>query len=232
MKKLFALCLALVMALAMALTLCACGGSQISKDEMLENAESLDVTAFNDEYQGNKVKLTEQCEGKEQTVIISGYVDTIEADHITLENYILLDVYLPEEEIMELEVDQNISVVGIWGNIRGEAYPDGFGSTFGRVVVDLKPAYVENTVYSQTGAVHIFTVWVQTGSDTLKENNIVQLICNNNGWNYAITLDLTAEQKTSLTEGQEITVEGKRFYYSSSGLDSKSGSLMKDVIIK
>ena len=149
-----------------------------------------------------------------------------------MENYILLDVYLPEEEIMELEVDQNISVVGIWGNIRGEAYPDGFGSTFGRVVVDLKPAYVENTVYSQTGAVHIFTVWVQTGSDTLKENNIVQLICNNNGWNYAITLDLTAEQKTSLTEGQEITVEGKRFYYSSSGLDSKSGSLMKDVIIK
>ena len=68
MKKLFALCLALAMALAMALTLCACGGSQISKDEMLENAESLDVTAFNDEYQGNKVKLTEQCEGKEQTV--------------------------------------------------------------------------------------------------------------------------------------------------------------------
>ena len=135
------------LALAMLLPLCACGGSQISKDEMLENAESLDVTAFNDEYQSNKVKLTEQYEGKEQTVIISGYVDAIEADHITLENYILLDVYLPEEEIMELEADQNISVVGILGNIREEAYPDGFGSTFGRVVVDLKPAYVENTVY-------------------------------------------------------------------------------------
>lgn len=176
--------------------------------------------------------MTEQCEGKEQTVIISGYVDAIEADHITLENYILLDVYLPEEEIMELEADQNISVVGILGNIREEAYPDGFGSTFDRVVVDLKPAYVENTVYSQTGTVHIFTVWEQTGSDTLKENNIVQLICNNNGRNSAITLDLTAEQKTSLTEGQEITVEGKRFYYSSSGLNSKSGSWMKDVIIK
>ncbi len=246
MKKLFALCLAL----AMALTLCACGetptgtapgGSQSgaagsaaasAKEEMLAKAETLDCKAFYDDYKSNKVRFMEEHEGKEQVYIINGGVYAIEADHITVENLILVDVYLPEEDIMALEMDQDLSVVGVLGNIREIEEDSSFGFMNTRLAVDLNPAYVEKDVYSRTGTIHIFKVLEPTGPSAMKERRIVQLVSNYNGRTSTATLDLSPEQAESLTEGQEVTAEGRLFWYDSDELDSASDFLMKDVIIK
>lgn len=141
MKKI----ISLVLILALSLSLCACGGdSSKSKGELLEVAK--DYTSWK-EFNGavdNKPKA-ENLVG--EVGFIQGYIDKIESNYCIVfpttsnSNASFLHVYLPKNELANLNVDDPIVAVGIIDSTETEDY-NFLGHTIERVYFEIKNAYL------------------------------------------------------------------------------------------
>lgn len=222
MKKL----LVLVLSFVLLLSLCACGGGTASQetpqnsdtstdasldntdemadneipslDELLTTAVELDGYTFFQEYESNKVKLSSQYEGK--SCLVAGIIDGIENDHIIVtDSNLKVNVYIPTEEIIDLEKNQYVEVVGILENIDYEQ-----NMSLVWVTVDFNTGYVSKSVYAKTGEYNSYH-----STDGTHPQGICLKCVNDSGKTYFVELELTAEQRDTLANGQEITVEGK-----------------------
>ena len=208
-----------VLTLAMLLSLCACSGSgetpnteattppveestdtqKPTMEELLSTATEIDGYTFFQEYDDNKVKHSSDY--NEKVCLVEGTIYEIEADHIAVtDSNLKVNIYLPTEEIVELQKGQYVEIVGIVENI-------GFEQNMSLiwVTVDFNTGYIVNTVYEKTGQ-------VMNSDYTVEGKHTYELLCKNSqGNNYFVILELTAEQAEPLTAGQEITVEGNLF---------------------
>jgi len=91
------------------LSLVACGGEggSMTKEEMLEVAEVVDVVEVSDAVNSNIVSAKQTYCGKVLEVQSSAF--EIEEDRIDIGHFI---VYLPEEDIAKIQKNQRITVVG------------------------------------------------------------------------------------------------------------------------
>ena len=170
MKKL----LALILAAALALSLVACGGDSgagdtntpstgngdttstdtpsggMTKEEMLEQAIECDTMTISSDTTSNIVRATQTyCE---KILLITGRIGEISADHIQIDpdSITRYKVYLPVEEIANLEVGQYVTIVGQTGaEIKEE--PMGPGIPQNKYVYEVSPAYVVTDRYEYTG---------------------------------------------------------------------------------
>ncbi len=207
--------------LSVGLTLAACGNSQNAGaelsagaesntvieetsdsseelDELLATAIELDGYTFYKEYDSNKVKVSSQYEGT--ACLVEGTIDEIESDHIAVvDSNLKVNVYLPTEEIIELEKDQFVQVVGILENLDLEQ-----NMSLVYVTADFNTGYLANVIYTRSGEYNSYNFANSTHPSGLS------LTCiNENGNFYCIELVLTDEQKDALTAGTEVTLEGK-----------------------
>ncbi len=118
MKKILPLILAAVLMLSLA----ACGGGRdttsggsnsMTKEEMLEQAEAVTREDLFGAAESNIVSAKETYGGK--LIIFTAQVLDIQDDHIQLGDSSYINVYLPTEDIMQIENYQLITVVGSWG---------------------------------------------------------------------------------------------------------------------
>ena len=158
MKKL----LALMLAAALALSLVACGGgggagdnntseeTTMTKEEMLEQAIECDTITISSDTTSNIVRATQTyCE---KILLITGRIGKISADHIQIDPdpIVRYKVYLPVEEIANLEVGQYVTIVGQTGaEIKEE--PIGPGIPQNIYVYEVSPAYFVTDRYEYTG---------------------------------------------------------------------------------
>lgn len=207
MKKLFTLLLAVLMTVSMV----ACGDKttqdnsssdtqEHTLDDLLADAVELDGNTFFQEYQSNKVKLSSQYEGK--SCLVAGTIDAIENDHIVVvDSNLKVNVYIPTDEIIELEKNQYVEVVGILENIGSEQELSMIWAT-----VDFNTGYLSKSVYSKTG---IYKADSSTDG-THPQGTYLECI-NDSGNKYFVEVVLTDEQRESLTRGSEVTLVGKLF---------------------
>lgn len=167
-------------------------------DELLADAVELDGYTFFQEYQSNKVKLSSQYEGK--SCLVAGTIDSIENDHIVVvDSNLKVNVYIPTEEIIELEKDQYVEVVGILENI-------GFEQNMSMVwaTVDFNTGYVSKSTYSKTGIYQ-----ADSSTDGTHPQGMYLECINDSGNTYFVEVVLTDEQRESLTRGSEVTLVGR-----------------------
>lgn len=246
MKKL----LALILSFVLLLSLCACGGGTTSQEttqtpevsadtnsvtesnteetieneaptleELLDTAVELDGHTFFEEYQSNKVKLSSQYEGI--SYLVAGIIDSIESDHIVVtDSNLKVNVYIPTEEIIELEKDQYVEVVGILENI---GYEQNMSLVW--VTVDFNTGYVSKSTYTKTGEYNSYH-----STDGTHPQGLCLKCVNDSGKTYFVELELTAEQRDTLTNGQEITVEGRLFVNDNDMPHSAYTKLIVDTI--
>ena len=145
MKKL--ICLVLILALS--LSLCACGGdSAKSKEDLLEVAK--DYTSWKEFNSAvdNKPKA-ESLVG--EVGFIQGYINKIESNYCIVfpttsnANVSFLHVYLPKDELANLNVNDPIVAVGIIDSTKTEDYTF-LGHTIERVYFEIKNAYLLDDV--------------------------------------------------------------------------------------
>ena len=153
MKKL----LALILAAALALSLVACGGSGagdtpeetvMTKEEMLNEAEE---KTFADFPAGNKA-FAQNCIG--DIYKITGWVLNVESDYVRLAtstsdgsganalSAIYLHVYLPINELAELKINDEITIVGEVTGTSEEESTIVYGITNNVVCLIMENAYL------------------------------------------------------------------------------------------
>ena len=208
MKKVVSLLLALVMCLS----LCACGGGNdagshaettipeetvISKDEMLKQAVAIDIDSFLKECSANIAKVKLDYVGK--SCLFEAEVFEIQEDYIIVRSkYLEAKIYLPIEEIVELQTNQYVELVGILDKIDYDTYEGAFA--------DFCVAYVSNDTFVRTGIYRAFS----TTDGTHPQVPCLECV-DNSGVVYYIELELNDDQRNTLTNGAEITIEGKLF---------------------
>lgn len=211
--------LAFLLALVLCLPLCACGSkaeagaateavetteptetASVNAEELLASAEEVDGYTLFQEYQSNKVKMANQYEGK--TCLVHGIIDGIENDYIIVaDSGLKIHVYLPVEDIINLEKDQYVDIVGVLENIRFEQ-----NLSLVWVVGDFRTGCVSKDTYSYTGVYRPYTA-----TDGDHPADVCVECVNASGNIYYVQLVLTDEQKSNLTSGQTITVDGRLF---------------------
>lgn len=156
MKRTIALFLTLLMALA----LCACGGGDTppTKEELLENAETVDIDRLGKDFKTNVVNAKEKYVGK--PFIVPGYVYEITEDGCVLSIYswrgsntYFLRANIPAEELKLLNTGDIIRVVGtITEGIETE---EGLasGSTFTRNYISMENAHFVEEITEFSGIV-------------------------------------------------------------------------------
>ena len=151
MKKRTALLLSLLMVLS--LTACGSGKSSMSKEELLESAEEVSFSTLASDTHENAVKAKETyCAAPIQ---ISGWVQNIEEDHVTLWNGgasydVMIDAYIPAEDITGLVTGQKVTVAGI--NSDTEEKTDSWGGTsFPATHYIMDTAYLVQSRYEISG---------------------------------------------------------------------------------
>lgn len=145
--------IAILVMLTMCFSLSACGGSSMTKEEMLGAAEKCSATDIQNESVENIVSAKEKFCNK--TLLLSGTVRNIMEDHIELSavysaNYVV-DVYLPTEEIKLLKSGQYIEIVGTTTDkiVEDSVNVDGF--TFEYSHYQMPSAYLVKDVIEVTG---------------------------------------------------------------------------------
>ena len=169
-KRLFALLLAAMLPLA----LTACGGdtssgnkdevsasssaaseaSEKSKDEMLEQAETTTFSELLTALQENKLRAQDTYVGNVYTY--TECVTAIEEDYAELSGSV--KVYLPKEDLMSLNVNEVIRVVGTIDSldlIETSQMVNGFDFSSPAPAVEMKPAYYIDNQFEVTGPVEM-----------------------------------------------------------------------------
>lgn len=196
--------IALVFVVVFCFSFSACGNknadTKMTKDELIANAVKLDGNDIYQEYKENKLNLANQYEGK--ACLVSGTVYEIENDYIVIEDSnLLVNVYLPESEIIEIKKNQFIEAVGMLENID---FKQNLSQVW--VTVDFNIVYITKSVYTKTGEFYSY----RTTDKTHPEGDCLKCV-NDAGMAYYVELVLTDEQKSKLTYGNTITVEGYLF---------------------
>lgn len=193
--------ISLILAFVLCLSLCACGGEASSArktqtvDELLSNAIRIEIRSFLKQCDDNVVKASNEFEGK--NCIIEGFVSEINKDSIRISNeYLYVNVYLSTEEIIELQTEQYIEVVGTLENLEYDAYKGAFA--------DLKTACVSKYNFVRTGEYNEYH-----STDGTHPQGICLKCADDSGDSYYIKLELSDEQVGTLTSGTTITVNGK-----------------------
>ena len=224
MKKAISLLLALVLCLS----LCACGDEKQdvtesleaertqlpTLDELLSTAISVNIDSFLKECNENYPKACLNYEGK--ICVFEGCITEIEKDHIRLGcKYLYLNVYLPIEQIVELQTYQYIQIVGTLENLEYDPYKGAFA--------DVNTAFVSKDTYVKTG---IFKVYSTTDGTHPQDPCIV---CEDGYDVYFIDIDLRNEQ---VEHDTKVTVEGKLIdnYYDT--MPNHAEYKMIDYVIK
>lgn len=170
MKKI----LVLMLAAALALSLVACGGDSgagdnntpsggnrdttstdtpsggMTKEEMLEQATECDAAEIAGETANNVARATQTYCGK--ILSIKGTIGEISADHIQIDSnsIVRFKVYLPIDDIANLENGQLVTIVGNTGAEITEE-PLGPGIPQNIYVYEVNPAYFVTDKYEYTG---------------------------------------------------------------------------------
>ncbi len=167
MKKL----LALMLAAALALSLVACGGSGgtgdtntssgdttgtdtpsggMTKEEMLEQATECSAAEIAGETANNVARATQTYCGK--ILSIKGIIGEISADYIQIDSnsIVRFKVYLPVDDIANLENGQLVTIVGNTGAEITEE-PLGPGIPQNIYVYEVNPAHFVTDKYEYTG---------------------------------------------------------------------------------
>ena len=149
MKKVISLLLALVMCLS----LCACGGDndtpeatetpteateeQLSKEDLIANAITTDITTLQTAVYQNEVKAKQDYCGK--PIIVSGKAIRVEDDHVEIcDSQVSLDAYLSIDELVKISTQTNITVVGIISDIQDvESNWGGINYTFPHYIMEV-----------------------------------------------------------------------------------------------
>ena len=163
MKKI----LPLFLAAALMLSLAACGGggdttangngdtasggsNSMTKEEMLEQAEEVSREDLFGAAESNMVSAKETYGGK--LIIFTAQVLNIQDDHIQLGDSSYINVYLPAEDIMQIEEKQLITVVGQLGDTIEEVEEDvGYGMTASLYCYEMPQAYLVADRFEYTG---------------------------------------------------------------------------------
>lgn len=112
MKKFISMILVLILCLSIA----GCG-SELSKEELLQQATSIQWYTINDEYQANPIRARSMFEGNAYK--FSGRLDAfLSGNRIVIRPERSADLFsiiikVSESQIMELSIDQEITVIGI-----------------------------------------------------------------------------------------------------------------------
>ncbi len=165
MKKRF---LALLLAAVLPLSLTACGGNgngagssdgasaeaTTSKEELLEQAENITFTELLTALQENKLRAQETYVGNVYTY--SECVTAIEEDYAELSGSV--KVYLPKDDLMNLNVDERITVVGTIDSLdltETSETINGFEFSSTAPAVEMKPAYYVDNRFEVTGPIEM-----------------------------------------------------------------------------
>ena len=159
--------ISLLLAGVLALSLAACGGNTTSaetggssggesnsmtKEEMLEAAVVADEVEIGNAIYENVVNAKQTYCGK--TLEVSSIISAIDEDSISLGQVgTFLTVYLPEEDIANLQLQQSVTVVGITNDdLQTETQVMG-GTEWERQYLVMEQAYLVTDRYEFTGTV-------------------------------------------------------------------------------
>ena len=159
--------ISLLLAGVLALSLAACGGNTTSaetggssggesnsmtKEEMLEAAVVADEVEIGNAIYENAVNAKQTYCGK--TLEVSSIISAIDEDSISLGQVgTFLTVYLPEEDIANLQLQQSVTVVGITNDdLQTETQVMG-GTEWERQYLVMEQAYLVTDRYEFTGTV-------------------------------------------------------------------------------
>ena len=166
MKKILPLILAAVLMLSLA----ACGGGRdttsggsnsMTKEEMLEQAEAVTREDLFGAAESNIVSAKETYGGK--LIIFTAQVLDIQDDHIQLGDLSYINVYLPTEDIMQIENYQLITVVGQLGDTIEEVEENvGYGMTTTLYCYEMPQAYLVPDRFEYTATLKWKNEKVQT----------------------------------------------------------------------
>lgn len=203
--------LTLFLASLMCLSCVACGGSskgsKASKDDLLAVAEECSATDIQNDSIENIVRAKQSYCNK--TLLLGGTVRTINEDHIELSamysaNYII-DVYLPEEELVLLESGQYITVVGTTTDEIIEDSENVAEYTFDYSHYQMPEAYLVGDTIEITAILKgVNTSYAPAFNIQIGDNNVLKLVY------FADDVDTSA-----FTFGQEITFSAKAVYENS-----------------
>ena len=216
--------LSLLLALVMCLSLCACRGGKDTPEtteatDLPADAIKIDMDTFFKECSSNIVKVSNDYEGK--TCIIEGFISEIEKDHIALYYgpYFHVNVFLPVEQIIELQSNQYVEFVGTLENLEYDAYSGAFA--------DLTSAGISNATFVRTGEYNNYI----TTDGSHPQGACLYYEDTSGNWHY-LALELSEEQKDTLTNGTQITVEGKLFNDYWNNMPDTPDIKMTDIDIK
>lgn len=173
-----------------------------TKDEMLAVASELDLSELYTQTESNIVKAkSEYCN---KTFQCSRFITEIEENCILLsDGWCYLKVYLPLEDILQLENGQYVTIVGqMSDNIEQEK--DTYGLT--EYQYSMNAAYLVSSTYTKIGKYHAYH-----STDGTHPQGLCIECTNDSGKSYYIELVNDTEQNYALPDGAEITVEGKIF---------------------
>lgn len=129
----------------------------MSKEEMLSIAKELNYQNFSEEMKTNQSRAKEEYNNK--IVTFESYVSSIDNNYITLADG-NIKVYLKNEDIKKIDVDQKIEVVGKLQNaqfkgeektIAGTTYTDN------SCIAEMKQAYLIKDTFEITGTAKVDT---------------------------------------------------------------------------
>ena len=204
--------LALVMALMLVLSLVACGGGGKTKEEMLSEAKKLCINTLFDEIDNNTERAKSDYENG--TYLIWGQVYDIKGDHCVISTSYCsticsLNVFLPKDELLKLNKDEAIQIVGKITKISNALF---------KVNIDVKNAYFVTDEYEIKNA---------NVDDITYSRITMEYECRIDDENFqAITISTG-----KITNAQRNKNNGHNFKVSASGkmkYDSNKGIMMDD----
>lgn len=194
MKKIITLLLTFIVCVS----LCACGRKvSMSKEEMLSNAQEIDIVQLLKDYGENSVRAEETHVGN--TYIVTGYISSIKDDYVTITDNgyfsssfgcCSIHVYLSNDELILLNEETKITIVGEIDRMDSEPVKDGTYPYW-----EMKNAYLICNEYEITGRVKNV------------EKTYCRIIDDNNDF-YNVYFE-TDTVDSSIIQGDTITVSGQ-----------------------
>lgn len=197
----------------------------ISSAELLSDAVRVDNDSFLKECSANIAKACNDYEGK--NCIIEGFISEIQKDHIVLYySYLHINVFIPTEQIIELQTEQYIEVVGTLENLTYDMYSGAFA--------DLTGAKVSKDTFEISGEYHFYnsTDGTHPQDACIKLAGTAGIQCIDDSNIEFVGLDKSDENIKALESGSEITVEAKLLNNYWDNTPNKTAYVMSDVIIK
>ena len=213
MKRTITSIFAIMLALAMVMSLAACGGSgensktSMTKEEMLKIAQPLSNQKLYEELSNNKAKAMSTYQGN--TYSIWGIIKEINADSVDLiigedthyaKDEYYIRAFLPNDELIQLNIDNGIQIVGTITDIQEEKQQGKIISSF---YISLKDAHFITDEYEIKNANVI-----ETGESTKSNSKYCKVKDDNFNSVKIMTNELTSEQRNNIDD-YTVSATGK-----------------------